>query len=157
MKEKFHAIFKGPKSACFAQVEIEDGKLYYYEKNKLLPFLSKRRHIGGNLSDKLKHFEKRPNYNISTGEKTNHIRFFPFSLEDFKDDFTQIDQDIMQELESKKVECDYYMRMVASLMAIAEEQGMKDIVMKRMVDDGEFLNRLRPPFVQVDRSNKKKK
>lgn len=158
MKEEFPAVFKGPKTATIKQCKIEDGKLWWLERNPLFPFRKRWVPIGGNLTEKMKRYEERPHYDPSDGEIGDDIRFYPFGLEDLKDDFTQINETIMHELESTKAELEHYQRMTISLMQIAEDRGLIDLFKKAMIDDQQFLNQARPTqFVTSPKETVKKK
>ena len=157
MIEKFTGIFKGPKSVSVGSFEIEDGQLFRIEKSKINPFQKpKRILVAGNIADRLRMCDKRKIFNLETGEKTGNIRFYPFSLEDYEIDFTQVDQDILYELDSKRTECDHYSRIIASLMELVEKKGIKDYVMSELSEQMGFINKMKTSFVKVEKGNPKK-
>lgn len=156
MIEVVPAIFKG-KSATITWVKIKDGSLFIRKRNKLIPMASGWTHKAGHIADKLKIFEERPLFDPDTGKRGDMIRFYPFSLEDYKDDHTQLNREIIMDLESTRTERNLLARLVVDLRDLIKDMGMLDTLKKRMKDEFEYINQAGSKYVTVEKTAKKKK
>jgi len=156
MIEIFPAVFRG-KSATMTWVKVDDGNLFIRKTNKFIPYLNDWTHKSGHLQEKLKIYEERPMFDPITGKRGDMLRFFPFSLEDYSEDYTQINSDFLIELESKRVEVNHLLRILVTLKEIIKQEGLLDIIKQKMVDDYDFLNKIKPHFVTIEKHRKPKK
>ncbi len=159
MTQKFQAVFKGAGSACLYFCKVTDeGGLFIKVPRRLFPLLTRWRFVAGNMKDKMTVYEERPRFSHHLGERGDMIRFYNWSLEDYEADYSQINSELLREIESKRAHASFLAMLVSQLKDIMDRAGINDRIRGDVLNDHQFyVNELKPIYLPPPKTTKIKK